>query len=142
MAFIKSGNVIYEDDVFRLDALYRSQYSLKNQSLPRPLKDGTKEIFDNEDLSGIARKYGNPDGWGIASYKSGKLIVEKGIKPAFRDKVFLISAYNTVKSKPNIILAHVRLASKECNTVEINNVHPFTYRNWSFIDNGTINGVF
>ncbi|MFA6988553.1 MAG: class II glutamine amidotransferase, partial [Candidatus Gastranaerophilaceae bacterium] len=144
MAFIKSGQVTQEDDEFRLSSLDNDKNSLKKQGLKRLAKDGRKQSFNYEDLHGISRKYGNPDGWGIAAYtgKSSNPIKQRGISPAYVDANYIKAINNIVKSKPKVILAHIRLASPECNQIALSNVHPFSYQNWSFMHNGTVNGAF
>lgn len=74
------------------------------------------------------------DGWGIASFAGdGLLIVQKNHEPAFEDKLF---AEYAAHLRAPVWLAHVRAAST--GNVRRENTHPFHYRNWAWVHNGTI----
>lgn len=70
------------------------------------------------------------DGWGIAS--EGK--ITKDVNPA-NDSVSFDATVEELKSDGALL--HLRLASKGI-TVDIDNNHPFTFGQFSFMHNGTI----
>lgn len=117
--------------------LIDDRLSLINQS-----KMGIKKKYFNlitiEDVDGLYTNRGNPDGWGIIQYKNG--IIEKPIKsalPAYKDSLFSLTAKSAAKNAPDILMAHIRLASSNMSVNE-KNVHPFVYKNWSFMHNGFV----
>jgi glutamine amidotransferase len=83
---------------------------------------------------------GNPDGWGLAYYQDGHVIVEKEAKKAVSSQKFTNLIQNV---KSNIIIAHLRLATR--GEVCTNNCHPFPRssfnRDWVFAHNGTIRNI-
>lgn len=135
-----------EQDSFLWSSLVSDSNSLQRESAKRPPKNGVQDTYDIEDLSGVLRKSGNPDGWGMASYPAfvpgvQAPVVAKSILPAYADTNYTMAVSEAIRQKPNIMLAHVRLASPECKEIQLVNVHPFTFQNWSFIHNGTVTGA-
>jgi len=136
-----------EESAFLKSVLVEDENSLQKESAVRQPKDGVQESYDLEDLSGVVRKYGSPDGWGIVHYPCPVEPIRlprlnKSIKPAFADADFKQAVNQTTSERANIVMAHVRQASPECKQVELVNVHPFTWQNWSFMHNGTVSGAF
>ncbi len=80
-----------------------------------------------------ARGESHADGWGIAHYRDGQVIVERGVTAAFNDQNFRHAAERV---QAQTVLAHVRQAS--IGTVSLANTHPFVYGRWLFAHNGTI----
>ncbi|MCM8789383.1 MAG: class II glutamine amidotransferase [Candidatus Omnitrophica bacterium] len=78
----------------------------------------------------------NPNGWGVGWYENGISRLEKYSGSAFKSGRF-DSLVKELESR--IIIAHVRLASVG-KSDNINNAHPFLYKNWLFAHNGTIWG--
>jgi len=138
-------SVQQQSDQFVWSTLVSDANSLRQESKKRPPKDGYLQTLDIEDLSGVLRKQGNLDGWGIAAYPAASLnhrpLVLKSPTPAATDIHYPTAAAQELRQHPNILLAHVRLASPEFNQIQETNVHPFTYGNWSFIHNGAVSGA-
>lgn len=138
---------IKEEEQFLHTVLLSDPNSLQQESAKRPPKDGVHENLDLEDLSGILRKYGSPDGWGIASYACPTTSLQipkviRGVAPAYQDNHFKQAVIQPEHAHTSIFLAHVRLASLTAKEVELQNVHPFTFKNWSFMHNGEVSGAF
>jgi len=138
-------SVQQQSDQFMWSTLVSDANSLRQESKKRPPKDGYLQTLDIEDLSGVLRKQGNLDGWGIAAYPVSSLnhrpLVLKSPMPAATDVRYPTAAAQELRQHPHILLAHIRLASPEFNQIQMTNVHPFTYGNWSFIHNGAVNGA-
>jgi hypothetical protein len=119
--------------------------SLQQESPRRAPKDGSREGYDIEDLSGVVRKQGNLDGWGITAYPvttpQNPPLLWKSPAPAITDPQYHIAVSQAMSQNPHLLLAHVRLASPEYHQIQSTNVHPFTFQNWSFIHNGSVNGA-
>jgi glutamine amidotransferase len=81
------------------------------------------------DLRGVA----NPDGWGIAYYTDGRLIVEKRARAAYEDLHFSETARQILTAT---LVAHVRAAT--VGSPSITNTHPFRFGPWAFAHNGTV----
>ena len=86
----------------------------------------------------------NMDGWGIAAYNDGEVKIIKSEKPAVKsiDDDFTISkkfGETIEKMSGNIVLGHLRLASRGDNRVENNHPYKLTFlgHEWSLIHNGT-----
>jgi predicted glutamine amidotransferase len=142
-----SPQVQKEAQHFYLRSLVDDPNSLQKESGKRPQKDGRSETYDIEDLSGIIRKYGNLDGWGLVGYSCPIQPIRlpdssRSIEPAVSDKLFQPKVSKTIAQNPNIIMAHVRQAPPDKKQVELENVHPFTYQSWSLMHNGGADGAF
>lgn len=131
-----------ESDIFRLQCLKHDANCLKNQSI-RCRSSFGRNVFTIKDLLGIICKPGNPDGWGISSYlkDSCKPRRVRSNKPAFNDLSFDKASEEMINAKPSIVMAHIRLASRECCDISAENVHPFVFDNWSFMHNGFMSGA-
>lgn len=78
-----------------------------------------------------------PHGWGIAYYLTNQSdpTLIKSMRSAFDDERFArISSFLT----SHAVLAHVRKAT--VGVVEECNVHPFRWKTWTFVHNGTVFG--
>lgn len=79
---------------------------------------------------------GHKDGWGVVAYKNGVIkINEKKPESAFQNQAFTNAALKELS--PSILISHLRKASVGNNRME--NTHPYTYDNFSFCHNGTVN---
>lgn len=80
----------------------------------------------------------NPDGWGIASWTSGLLRIDKAPEPGARSAHF---ARLTRSLNAQIVIAHVRKA-RHPPVPGMNNTHPFAHaccgREWVFAHNGLV----
>lgn len=76
----------------------------------------------------------NPDGWGIAWYKSPG--IAQVCKEPIAAKESGVFTCHVEKVRSNLIVAHVRKATEGCNREE--NTHPFKYEKWVFAHNGGI----
>ena len=111
-----SPATLKEEEQFLHRVLLNDPNSLQRESAKREPKDGNHEIFDLEDLSGVLRKYGSPDGWGIVSYACPAVPLQlpkvvRGTVPAYKDEHFKQAAIQPEQTRSSIFLAHVRLAS-------------------------------
>ncbi|MCX8106742.1 MAG: class II glutamine amidotransferase [Ignavibacterium album] len=79
----------------------------------------------------------NPDGYGIGWFENNKVRISKEGISAFESTKFENLALDV---KSQIIIAHIRRASKQSTKGKKNNAHPFVFDNWMFAHNGTING--
>lgn len=77
----------------------------------------------------------NPHGWGIGWYKKGIPEIKKYGENAFTSQKF-DELIEEIRSQ--IVIAHVRFASSG-STNSSCNAHPFSYKNWIFAHNGTVN---
>jgi predicted glutamine amidotransferase len=142
-----SPQIQQEENTVLRASLVDDSNSLKKESAKRPAKQGTAEVYDLEDLISGFRERGNLDGWGMVRY-SCKLDdlqtpqVFKNTKPAFADQQYNQAVQKSLAHGANIMMAHIRRASPEYNQVTMDNVHPFTYQNWSFMHNGSVSGAF
>lgn len=75
----------------------------------------------------------HPDGWGIAFYRDGTLLLEHRAAAAFRDVHFSATAERVYS---RTVIAHIRMAT--VGGVSSANTHPFTYACWTFAHNGTV----
>jgi predicted glutamine amidotransferase len=135
-----------QEEHFFQSSLLESDNSLVRESARRPRKKGSQEPYDLEDLSGLIRRFGSPDGWGLVSYSCPMQPlrlpeISKSIDPAFSDRRFAPAVSKLTQSKPNLFLAHVRQTDNP-KSVAIENVHPFNWQNWSLMHNGTVSGAF
>jgi glutamine amidotransferase len=73
------------------------------------------------------------DGWGIASYHEGLVVVEHRESAAFEDLHFGSTAERIYATT---VVAHVRRAT--VGGASKANTHPFRYGRWTFAHNGTI----
>lgn len=127
-----------EEENLITNILVSGKDSLKKESAKdyKPKPDG---FLTFEELCGYCEKYPNQDGWGITAYINGNKLNPdyRSIKPAIEDNNFDSAVNTIIKEHANIILAHIRHAS-DAKTISIDNTHPFTHNNWSFMHNGTI----
>jgi predicted glutamine amidotransferase len=131
------------------EGLLSSSNSLLAQSKKRPKTHQSHEknpIYDLEDLSGLVRAIGSPDGWGFVGYglSDGELTqpwVQKSALPAEHDPNYSKAVEKLQQSRPHLVMAHVRQTDNP-KSVAIQNVHPFVFQNWSLMHNGTIHGAF
>ncbi len=77
----------------------------------------------------------NPHGWGIGWYENGIARIFKRDKNAFYSSAFN-EKVKEIKSK--IVITHVSYASSG-SSYSNRNIHPFSYENWIFAHNGTVN---
>ena len=116
-----------------LGVVFRRKFPTETLSELRTLSK-TGEVPDE-------KRRGHRDGWGIASFRSGKpYYVARSVAPAFSDKRYddAVAAVNKVPF-PSIVIAHVRAASSGRVTIE--NTHPFIVNGLVFAHNGTVNGL-
>lgn len=139
-----SPAILREETRFLQSSLINDRNSLQKESAKRPAKQGTQEVYDYEDLVVGMRERGNMDGWGLVCYdyvqdvKAPKVF--RSAAPAYADKQYDKAVQQGLGQLPSIMLAHIRRASAEYNQVNLTNVHPFTYQNWSFMHNGALTG--
>lgn len=82
-------------------------------------------------------KSGHRDGWGIVYYRDGTFsYAGREAANALDDEKYEQACKTIEKSKPSMVLAHLRKASAGSKKRE--NTHPFVYKKWSFCHNGTI----
>lgn len=81
------------------------------------------------DLRGVAHS----DGWGIACYQNHLPDLERRSLAAFQDLHFSVTAERIFAET---VVGHVRLAT--VGDPSIQNTHPFTYGQWTFAHNGTV----
>ncbi len=147
LAILQSPN--NQENKLITEILLKGENSLVKQSKPK-----RKTVFNIYKASNLqnsqclnSRLYkrrllkGNTDGWGIKAYTNNQSITKyTGIKPAYKDRQFKKSVKKLVKKNPTVILGHIRAASDK-TTVTPDNTHPFIYKHWSFMHNGTVVGM-
>jgi len=82
-----------------------------------------------KDLSGKSHLHG----WGLAAYQNGKLLIERQAQAAIEAEGFRRAAG---RAYSDAVLAHVRRAT--VGRVALENTHPFSYGDWTFVHNGTL----
>ena len=100
---------------------------------------GFRKLADDGMVPPICTEPGHKDGWGMAGASHDQttmLEIERQLGSA-NDSVVYEEAIQSLEIQPRILLCHIRKASPGI-PVTIGNVHPFLYRNWAFIHNGTI----
>jgi len=100
------------------------------------LEDFQKLAVEGNSLKTMPEGHG--DGWGIAGYL-GDWTVHFGRSAgdaADETEAYEKATAKAVASKSKIVIAHMRSAS--AGTVNIENSHPFTYKEWIFCHNGTV----
>lgn len=142
-----SPQVQQEENAFLQASLVDDSNSLKKESAKRPAKHGSGEVYDLEDLISGFRERGNMDGWGMVRYACGLETLQlpqvyKNTAPAFADRQYNQAVQQSLTQGASIMMAHIRRASPEYKQVNLTNVHPFTYQNWSFMHNGSVGGAF
>jgi glutamine amidotransferase len=75
----------------------------------------------------------HPDGWGIGYYQDGDPAIERRATAAWEDLHFSVTAERMFAQT---VIAHVRKATVGANAIP--NTHPFAYRRWMFVHNGTV----
>jgi predicted glutamine amidotransferase len=114
--------------------VYRDEFPMETLTDLRHLS-GIGKIPDEDEL-------GHRDGWGIVSFRNGTpRYIGRSPRPAFLDPSF-DSALEDIPDvgAPNILIAHVRAASK--GTATLANTHPFVIGNIVLGHNGTIEDFF
>jgi len=90
-----------------------------------------------QSLKSLGSKYN--DGWSIAIYDRGKGHVVRSSQPAHEDEDFEKAVNELLKSKPSIVMGHLRKASSGC-LEGVPNPHPFKRffqdKEWLFGHNG------
>lgn len=122
--------------------IYGAPNSLRNQSTPSHLRrDGSPlKPFNYRDMLGIPAE-GHVDGWGMLDFIKSKInhvFDMRSTSPAHKDDKYVKSADTIASENPDIVLAHSRAASDPRSVDNINNTHPFSYKNWAQIHNGFI----
>lgn len=79
---------------------------------------------------------GHMDGWGLAFYRSGELIVHKSGVNILEETDKVIGLLGAVKTSPAMIL-HLRKSAWK-NTSSTRHAHPFHYNNTVFFHNGVV----
>lgn len=79
---------------------------------------------------------GHQDGWGLAFYQRGKLIVHKSGVSLLDDTNKVIDMLSATGSSPVVIL-HLR-KSAWTDTTSTRHAHPFHYNNVAFVHNGVV----
>jgi len=142
---IGTTQVQKQTNAFLKQTLLTAPNSLLNESKKRPKLHRREEknpLYDLEDLSGLVRSVGSPDGWGITSYNAvSEAQILKSALPAEKDPNYVRAINTLIKNKPSLVMAHVRQTDNP-KSVAIQNVHPFMFQNWSLIHNGTMSGAF
>lgn len=126
---------------FRKELLNFADNSLRKQStIGREFTDGVNKIHNWESLQGL-RPMGNPDGWGIVGYPANSskttMLQEKEVDPAYASKTFDVALNRILKEPSPIVIAHVRLDGTK-GYPGINNIQPFTHKNWASMINGRV----
>lgn len=100
--------------------------SSQKSDLNHSLKDAENSI--------LVQSHSHFDGWGIGYYtKPGIPTIHKHTDPAYNS--FHFSEVST-KLFADTIIAHIRKATFGAKKIE--NCHPFTYKEWLFAHNGTL----
>lgn len=117
-----------------LGAVFRREFPLEMLADLRNLSEVGK-IPGYEEL-------GHRDGWGIVSFRDGNpRYIGRSPRPAFLDPSFDSAVADIPKIvAPNILIAHVRAASK--GTATLPNTHPFVIGQMVLGHNGTIEDFF
>jgi glutamine amidotransferase len=80
---------------------------------------------------------GHGDGWGFAGYERGALaFFEKSERPAAEDDRFGLAVDQIVSADLDIVIGHLRKASK--GDITVHNAHPFRHGIYTFCHNGGI----
>jgi len=107
-----------------------------NKISPLWLEDFQKLAVEGNSLKTMPEGHG--DGWGIAGYL-GDWTVHFGRSSgdaADETEAYEKATAKAMASKSKIIVAHMRSAS--AGAVNIENSHPFIYKEWIFCHNGTV----
>ncbi len=138
-----------QKDSLITEILLKGENSLRKQSKPKrktvfKIYKATKLEHSSSLHSRLYKRRllkGNIDGWGIKAYTNSQSITKyTGIKPAYKDRQFKKSVKKLTKKQPIVVLAHIRAASDK-TTLKLDNTHPFIYKHWSFMHNGTLVGM-
>jgi glutamine amidotransferase len=79
------------------------------------------------------RSHEHKDGWGVALFDDGVPMIETSVKAAHACHRFDELGASLATTS---MLTHIRLASQ--GDVSERNAHPFQYKNWAFMHNGTL----
>lgn len=94
---------------------------------------------DSVCLKVLGKEY--KDGWAVGYYKDNTVFINRGSKSANEDDNFDVAVKDAADENPNVVVAHLRLASSGC-VGGIPNPHPFKRtlggKIWLFGHNGTI----
>jgi predicted glutamine amidotransferase len=136
-----------EEGRFVRASLLTSRNALLRESRQRLAKSGQgDDFYDLEDLSGLIRRLGSPDGWGLLGYPCPVATdrtpsLAHSAKPAFGDPGYAAAVESLARNPSNPVLAHVR-QSDDPKSVAVDNTHPFRFRGWSMMHNGGVSGAF
>jgi predicted glutamine amidotransferase len=113
-----------------LGVVFKGEFPLRILSDLRSISEIGK-IPDEEDR-------GHRDGWGMVSFRDGSpRYIGRSPRPAFLDPSFDSAMEDVPRlAPPNILIAHVRAASK--GTATLQNTHPFVVGGIVLGHNGTI----
>lgn len=104
-----------------------------------------KYLYDSEcSLYRQAEKGRQDDGWGVAYYDNGELIVFKSPNTVYKEKELFLRVIRNIRT--HLCIAHVRNASNPRNLpketlISLENTQPFFYGDFVFIHNGTVRVV-
>ena len=74
-----------------------------------------------------------PDGWGLAFFQGGEVLLQRNPKPVSGDVDF----YNAIRDlRTDYVIGHVRDPGGEVAKLE--NTQPFRFRTWVFAHSGTV----
>ncbi len=141
----KAETLTAERRAVRQDLFLTADDSLKCQSQGRDSQP--HEVTLPDTLFTKHRLNGNHDGWGLVTYQTRQakvkpiLQVHRSEASAATDSEFEEKLNGGLNQGGNIVMAHIRGASIECKDVHLNNVHPFTRGNLSWMHNGIVNGA-
>jgi len=79
---------------------------------------------------------GHEDGWGLAFYEEGRLVVHKSGVSLLEETDRVFGVLSTAKTSPVMIL-HLRKSAWE-NTSSTRHAHPFNHENTVFFHNGVV----
>ncbi|MCG2826472.1 MAG: class II glutamine amidotransferase [Thermoplasmatales archaeon] len=81
----------------------------------------------------IKQSRANPDGWGVGYVCEDRMLIEKDINPAYKDKKFK-NFFKELQS--DIVILNIRKSS--VGSISLENTSPFKEGKWVFTHNGTI----
>jgi predicted glutamine amidotransferase len=79
---------------------------------------------------------GHADGWGLAFYENGRLVVHKSGESLLDEREIVINELKRVGRSPVVIL-HLRKSAWK-DTSSTRHAHPFQYNNVAFVHNGVV----
>ncbi len=122
-------------DAFLKDCLIDADNSLKAQSR------SSADRFDDENSMTwemMAFLGVNKDGWGVSAYRDTDVnpFITKAPIKAVDDPNYDAGMQRAIGKNPGMLMAHIRAGRRP----DINNTHPFQYKQWSFMHNGSFGG--